>query len=240
MGSRVKAFSVVSDAGHPGAQRLARSAKFWGWDHTFVIKQNQEDLDPPYRVWYPTYRAEQLGQLDFIRSSGAEFVFYLDGWDTVFTGPPQELKLERGKLTFCGDTVIHPDRKDLAGRFPEVGLECFRYVNAGVMWGDSQVMSELAADYLQNSSEGAVNQDYFNYRFLYEQATRGRKRLEIDHTAKVALNLMLLQKRFFEMDGVRPVFNVTGARPLVVHVPGHGSLPVVPLPKELEELYAER
>lgn len=240
--TKVKAFSVVSSADHPGAQRLARSARFWGWDHTFIIKQDQLDLRPPYKVWYPSYRAEQLGQLDFIRAHPEEeFLLYVDGWDTVFTGPPQELPLKRGHLSFGGDSVLYPEHTSQPETcFPTVGEHEFRFTNVGCVWGDAKVMAELAADYLQNSPEQMVNQLYFNRRFVYEWGV-GRERLHIDTKARVMLNIMLTQKRHFDMRGPRAHYIPTDSYPLILHSPGQGRTfaeKAVPIPEELEKLYA--
>lgn len=240
----VKAFSVTSNPDHPGARRLARSAKFWGWDHTFLLKQDQLDLKPPYIVWRPTYAAEQLGWVDAVRKWPEEdFFFYVDAWDTVFTGPPQELSCVRGQLNFGGDTVLYSENlpKELGPLFPRVGSEEFPYVNAGAAWGDSNLFAELAADYLQHSPTTLVNQDYFNWRFIYELGV-GRERLTVDTRGEVALNIMLVQKRFFEMRGNRVHYLPTDTYPLVVHAPGSGVSAgenAVPLPAELEKLYGE-
>lgn len=234
----VKTFSVVSNPEHPGAKRLARSAKYWGWDHSFIVKGDQPEVG--YSVWRPTYRAEQLGQLDFIRAAEAPDVMYLDGYDTVFTGPPQELGLPPGQLSFGGDTVLFPQLRHLAELFPAVGLEMFRYINAGCIWGDSRIMSELAADYLTHSPELLVNQTYYNQRYIYEKGV-GRSRLVIDTKGEVALNTMLMQKRFFEMKSNRVHFLPSDTYPLVLHSPGTGQTfgeGAVPLPPELERLYA--
>jgi hypothetical protein len=145
---KLKAFSVVSDVSHPGAERLKRSAAFWGWDHTF-IKQETD--------WRPTYRAQQIGQLEGLRRfADADFFLYTDGWDTVFTGPPQELRLEKGKLFFCGDSVLYPGDGLPEDSFPPVGLEEFRYVNDGVIWGDPAILKELAAEYLTHCPKEIV------------------------------------------------------------------------------------
>lgn len=239
----VKAFSVVSGVEHPGARRLARSAKFWGWDHSFVIKQDQPDLKPPYKVWWPSYRAEQLGQLEFLQANPeAEFVLYLDGWDTVFTGPPQELPLLRGHLAFGGDQVLYPEHgSQPEAAFPPVGENEFRFTNVGTVWGDAAVLRELAADYLQNSPEQMVNQLYFNRRYAYEVGV-GRRRLHVDTKARTSLNIMMVQKRHFEMRGPRPHYLPTDTYPLIIHTPGQGHShkeKAIPLPEELEKLYAE-
>ena len=238
----IKTFSVVSSPDHPGARRLSRSAKFWGWDHTFIIKQDQPELNPPYKVWYPSYRAEQLGQLDFLCQHEPEFALYLDGWDTVFTGPPQELPLRRGHLCFGGDQVLYPEHgSQPEASFPSVGENEFRFTNVGCIWGDGKVMAELAADYLQHSPEQMVNQLYYNRRYTYEVGV-GRSRLHIDTKAEVALNIMLTQKRHFELRGIRVHYKPTDAYPLVLHSPGQGRAhaeKAVPIPEELERLYAE-
>lgn len=237
----LKALSVVSDVAHPGALRLARSAKYWRWDHTFLIKKDQLDITPPYKVWYPSYRAEQLGQLEFIRKEEPEFLLYIDGWDTVFTGPPQELPLQRGHVYFGGDTVLYPEHTSQPEvSFPMVGENEFRFTNVGCLWGDSRIIMEMAADYLQNSPEHMVNQLYYNRRFVYEWGV-GRNRLHIDSKAGVMLNIMMVQKRHFEMRGVRPHYIPTDTYPLVIHSPGRGrahATTAVPLPEELEKLYA--
>lgn len=240
-----RAFSVVSSTEHPGAKRLARSAAYWGWNHSFIIKEAQMDLKPPYNPWRPSFRAEQLGWLDACRKwDGEENLLYVDGWDAVFTGPPQELQVRKNTLTFGGDTVIYPEGmpwQELGPCFPKVGLEEFRYVNAGSAWGSRLIMMELAADYLQNSPEQYVNQAYFNYRYLFELGVE-RNRLFIDTKAEVALNIMLVQKRFFQMRGNRVNFTATGSFPLIVHTPGQGvshGPNAVPFPPELEKLYVE-
>lgn len=238
----VKAISVVSDPEHPGAKRLSRSAKFWGWDHSFVLKQAQLDLNPPYNPWLPSYRAEQLGQLEYINQHTPDFLLYLDGWDSVFTGPPQELPLLKGHLSFGGDTVLHPEGSTQpASSFPKVGELEFRFVNMGVVWGDAMVLRELAADYLQNSPEQMVNQLYFNRRYAFERGV-GRNRLHIDRLASVSLNIMDVQKRHFEMRGPRPHYLPTDTYPIIMHAPGKGFShkdKAVPLPEEIERLYAE-
>lgn len=230
---RLKAFSVVSDVDHPGAERLRRSAAYWGWDHTFIKQE---------KGWRPTYGAEQEGQLQALSRFSPEFFIYVDGWDTVFTGPPQELPLERGKLFFGGDTVCYPEGSKLEDAFPSVGLEEFRYVNCGTIWGDSMIMSELAAEYLTHSPE-VVNQAYFNYRYMFERGL-GRKRLLLDTRAEVALNIMLVQLRYFKFAHNRIHYTPTSTMPLVLHSAGVGpSLSeqgkMAPMPKEIEELYAK-
>jgi hypothetical protein len=234
----IKAFSVVSDPEHPGAKRLSRSAEFWGWDHKFIIQKDQPEGPKPFKIWLPTYRAEQLGQLDFIRQYDPEFCMYVDGWDSVFTGPPQELQFKRGCLAFGGDTVLYPENTSQPmASFPNVGWEEYRFVNCGAIWGDARVMAELAADYLQNSPETLLNQAYYNRRVAFELGV-GRSRLSIDTRAEVVINIMLLQKRWFRFKANRVEYTALGSRPVVLHVPGWGSADkAVPLPQELEELY---
>jgi hypothetical protein len=219
---------------------LPLSAKFWGWSHKFVVKQDQPELNPPYKIWRPSYRAEQLGQLDFIRANPeVEQVMYVDGYDTVFTGPPQELLPCKGQLWFGGDTVMHPDNPELE-KFYYSPYNGFPYINCGVMWGDAKIMMELAADYLQNSPENMVNQQYYNWRVAFENGVR-RNRLKVDFAGYTVLNIMLVQKRHFTMVQNRPVYIPTEARPLVMHAPGTGQTfgeNAVPLPEELEKLYA--
>lgn len=229
---KLKAFSVVSDVSHPGAERLRRSAAFWGWDHTFILQKDG---------WRPTYKAEQIGQLEALQRFSPEFCIYVDGWDTVFTGPPQELPLEKGKLTFGGDTVLFPESGFPEDNFPKVGLEEFRYVNAGTIWGDTAVLQELCDEYL-NYYPNLVNQAYFNYRFCFEHFCGG-SRLAIDTKAEVSLNVMLMQLRHFQFRQNRVRYLPTGSMPLVLHSAGVGpSLSEVgklaPLPPELEKLYA--
>jgi hypothetical protein len=123
--------------------------------------------------------------------------------------------------------------------FPEVGWEEFRYVNDGVIWGDPAILRELAAEYLTHCP--VVNQAYFNHRYVFENAT-GRTRLQIDKRAHHALNLMMVQLRYFEMRGKRPHYVPTDSTPVVLHAPGaYGTYSIkgeaVPMPKQLEDLY---
>lgn len=233
---RLLTFTVTNNPLHPGAIRLAKSALFWGWDLKFIHQDGWNRSN---------YRAEQLGQLEAIQSFNPEYVLYLDAWDTIFTGPPQELPLRHGMLSFCGDTTLHPwegmegiEREEQTW-YPHVGEHEFRFVNAGVIWGDARILEDLALDYLDRPA-WLVNQDYLNRRYAFEDSV-GKVRLQVDQRAKVALNLMLLQKRYYEFspESSRVEYIPSRSRPLVLHSPGTGlTKPLAPMPEELEKLYA--
>lgn len=222
---------------------MARSAAFWGWDHEFIIKRDQPENN--YYIWKPTWRAEQLGWMEAVRAWDKDFLLYIDGWDAVFTGPPQELvpHLRAGKMSFCGDTVLFPETmpwREMAPLFPEVRLEQYRYVNAGVVWGDRKLFEQYATEYLL-LPESLVNQQYFNWRYLYERGLGG-DRLSIDSRAEVALNIMLTQKRFFEVQANRVRFVPTGTSPIILHACGQGETfkeSMVPMPAEVDGWYRE-
>lgn len=209
---RLLSFSVVSDSSHPGAKQLAASAKFWGWDHKFIVLPTGWDRF--------TYRNEQLGALEFLRTLEPEYVLYLDGWDTVFTGPPQELPLRPGKLTFGGDKLCWPNSV-LAPQFPEVFDGRFRFVNAGTYWGDAFLVRQLAEEFLALDSPSLSNQDFFNARYLYEDTIQSG-RLSIDSSAEVSLNVHGMDPFFSECGYKhrRVWYKPTDTFPLVVHSPG--------------------
>lgn len=237
--SKFLAFTVTSDTSHPGFKRLQRSADFWGWD---LKVQHQEGWDRT------NYRAEQLGQLEAFRKWEPEFFLYLDAWDTVFTGPKQELPLHRGVVSFAGDTIgfawphenLAPDYAETSW-FPPVEEHEFRFVNAGVIWGDAAKMQSLAGEYL-HCPYWLINQDYLNRKYAFE-ASVGLPYLRVDTRAESALNIMQVQKRFFRFEETtkRVKYVPTGTRPLVVHSPGTGiTKPLAPMPPALEEMFGER
>jgi len=230
LGSRPYTFTLTDQPDHPGCVRLKASADYWGWNLD-IRKQGSWDKT--------TFRAEQLGQLEALRHSDSRYFLYLDAWDTMFAGPPGELQLEKGKLSFCGDPLLGEWQRGTTRfapeAYPPVGLDQFRYVNAGVIWGDSLVLQELAGDYLANYGE-RVNQDYFNQRYAFEQSL-GRERLQVDAKAEVALNIIGVLMRQVERVGNRLRYKPTGAQPLVVHSPGTSLTdPLAPMPKWLEAL----
>lgn len=229
-------FTVTSDPSHAGAERLRRSASYWGWDLKWIIQADGWERK--------SYRAEQLGQLRAFLDHDVEFALYLDAWDTLFMGPPQELQFKRGQFNFCGDTTMDSWKdKDWAAKiieaeFPPAKLGEFPYVNAGVKWGDVTIWKELIGDYLSNYREDLPNQDYFNKRYAMEQAM-GRTRLKVDSRAEVALNIMDVQARFVErMYNNRLRYKPFNTFPLVMHSPGTGLTdPVAPMPNWMTEIY---
>ena len=234
MACRFVAFTVTNNPDHPGAERLARSAKYWGWD----LKWIQQDID---RV---TFGGQQLGQLEALRKFEPEYFLYLDAWDTIFTGPPQELQFIPGVLTFGGDTVLTEGWAELgqcakisSDDFPPVPVGGFRYVNDGTLWGDSLILQELAGDYLQNYSQ-CINQDYFNKRLAFEHGLF-RKRLQVDYKAQVSLNIMGTYRREVDcLPNHRLLYLPFKTTPLVLHSPGTaGKEPVAPIPKWMVDEY---
>lgn len=228
---RFLSFTVTDNPEHPGFKRLQKSADFWGWDLK-VVNQGSWSRE--------NYRAEQLGQLEALRKWDPEYVMYVDAWDTVFTGPPQEVPLHRGVLTFSGDTVGFAPEADprLGSWYPEVGENQFRFVNAGTFWGDAAKLQSLAGEYL-SCPFWVVNQSYFNQRYAFE-ASVGLPFLRVDHKAETALNLMQVQKRFYAFhEGSKRVEYVPyGTRPVVLHSPGLGlTRPIAPMPREIEDLF---
>ncbi len=235
MGCRFQAFTVTSDPKHAGAQRLQRSANYWGWDLKTLVHLEGWDRR--------TYRAQQIAQLRALQEYDPDFFLYLDAWDTIFTGPPQELQVNRGELVFCGDTLLGEwQDKKLGARmvqhaYPQVELNSFRFVNDGVFWGDSAVFRELAGDYLQNYPE-CINQDYFNQRYAMENSLK-RTRLKVDTRATTCINIMgLLAKNVERRPNNRMVYKPFETSPIVLHSPGTGlTEPIAPMPKWMEELY---
>jgi len=238
MSCHFRAFTVTSDPEHPGAKRLRESALYWGWDlRVHVLKEGWDRT---------TYRAEQLGQLDFFRQQEPDYALYLDAWDTMFSGPPQELmpRLRGGQLWFCGDTVLTGWKDKPWGAhlveeaFPTCPTWGHPFVNAGVIWGDTRVWRELAADYLQNYRATLINQDYFNMRYLMEKSL-GRERLLVDYTSQVAFNIMNVEARHTgRMPSNRITYTPFRATPLVVHSPGQGQAqPMALMPHWMEETF---
>lgn len=213
MKREVLAFSPTDNPEHPGALRLARSAKQWGWNHTFV-EQGGWDRD--------SYRAEQEGTMKFLWTldwDNPPYVMYMDAWDTLFVGPPQELPLQQGQLEFCGDKKCFPDETHKA-LYPEVWEGQFRYLNAGVIWGDPFILRELAKEYLElDSDRGVCNQTFFAAAYLKEQML-GRAHLFIDHNADHVLNL-------WGMSGVKDSFTEVGRKHRRVWYKTRDTFPVV-------------
>lgn len=237
MACRFTAFTVTNNPEHPGAERLRRSAKYWGWDLKWI---------PQNEGWErKTFKAQQLGQLRAFQEYEPDFFLYTDAWDTIFCGPPQELQLKRGELNFCGDTILGEwQDKSWSARFvpeafPPAEFDAFRYVNDGVIWGDTAIFRELAGDYLQNYGE-MINQDYFNLRYAFETGMR-RYRLKVDQRATVALNIMgLLLRTFVRRPNNRPEYLPFHSHPLIIHSPGTGlSEPLAPMPKWLTEAFSD-
>lgn len=217
---KVKAITVTSSLTHPGVVRLQKSAEFWGWDLTTW---------PQHTGWERfTYRAEQEGLIQAMNFLGMpEWVLYMDAWDTLFTGPPQELPLQREKVAFCGDKHCFPTElwKDV---FPQVMLGEFPHLNAGVFWGWGPTIYQLCGEFLQLQNS-LCNQDFFNLRYIYEHGI-GSGRLSIDHSAQVALNMWGMDPRYQDITRVnrRLFYKPTKTTPLVVHAAGTSTFHDVP------------
>ncbi len=234
MACKLLVFTFTDKPEHPGAERLRRSAKYWGWDLKWVKMPSFD----------PLFRFQQLAQLDALRQYEPDFFLYLDAWDTIFCGPKQELRFEKGVVCFCGDTILGEwqDKrfavKMMKELYPPCKFDGFPYVNDGVIWGDTKVYMELAADYLQNY-EGILNQDYFNQRYAYENSLR-RSRLRVDQEASQVINVMgLLARTVDRGPNGRLIYKPFNTRPVILHSPGTRlGQPLAPMPKWMEEEYA--
>jgi len=225
---------MTSDPHHPGAERLRKSALYWGWDLTFL----------PCETWDPLFRCQQISQLEFLRREKPEFFLYLDAWDTIFCGPPQEMIFEKGVLTFCGDPLLGDwQNKALVARFtpdafPPAKMDEFRFVNDGVIWGDPEILLDLGDDYLKNYP-ASLNQDYFNLRYAFETSLR-RNRLRVDSGVKTVINVMgMLAKAVDRNYNGRLTYKPLKTTPVIMHSPGTRPRdPIAPIPQWMEEEYA--
>ena len=219
------AFTVTDKPDHPGCVRLKKSADFWGWDLKVVEQEGFERQ---------TYRAEQLGWLKAFDMHPQDSIFlYLDAWDTIFTGPPQELALPKEKLTFSTDFQCFPNPA-LEDVFPKVLQGEGRYINAGVVWGDMGVAWGLAKEYLALENQ-LCQQDFFNARYIYEMLL-GRDRLQLDTSHRVALSTWGMDPAYSSLyfRNGRTHYKPTGTTPLVLHQAGSTSFHVVPPMPEWE------
>lgn len=221
---KIVAITVTDKPDHPGCVRLKESAEYWGWDLHVELQAEGWERN--------TYKAEQQGLARAIdKLNLPTWVMYLDAWDTMFVGPPQELALRDQIVTFCGDTHCFPS-DTIAKSFPRVGFKEFPYINCGVMWGWGATMLELCYNYLALPTE-VCNQDYFNLQYAYQQAV-GVHTLQIDHQAESALNLWGMGPKYADLARIRRrvVYRPTDTRPVVLHAAGSSTfheLPPMPM-----------
>lgn len=217
MDSRIQVITVTDKPDHPGCVRLKKSADYWGWPLK-VVKQDG------FERWF--YRAEQEGLAKGLELASYKYVMYVDAWDTMFVGPPQELPLREDRVDFCGDFQCFPD-ETTAKLFPAVLRGEFPYLNAGVIWGDARKLLEMTLDYLELGK--CNNQTYFASRYLFERMV-GLADLHIDHSARVALNLWGMDPRYEDLGrkNGRLWYKPTDTTPLVLHAAGSSCFHELP------------
>ena len=226
-------FTITDQPDHPGAERLRRSARYWGWDLKWFTPGEIDQF----------FKWQSRAQVEILAGEKPDSFIYVDAWDTIFCGPPQELKLRDKELCFCGDTLLAEwQNKSMVIKmspdvFPTIGIDEFRYVNDGVMWGDPKILLELWDDYLANYP-WVLNQDYMNQRYAFETSMK-RYRLRVDGKAQVALNLMgMLMRQVDKTPSDRLIYRPFRSTPLVVHSPGTRTMEAIaPIPRWMEEAF---
>lgn len=235
--SDIKVFTLTNRADHPGCRRLVRSAEYWGWPLEIYYQEG----------WDQSWRAEEEGKRRVLTNCTQPFFLYLDAWDTLFLGPPGELlpQLEPRKLTFCGEAV----RPDVPWKgqpwkcvqptpdcFPAAPFKGFKYVNLGVVWGDTARGKATSELYLEALPKDVVNQDYVNWLYAMDQALR-IKSFFVDQKAAVALNVFATIQSDIEIWPNKRLYYVpTRTMPLVYHFPANSGK-YCQIPSELEELF---
>lgn len=217
---KIVAITVTDKPDHPGCVRLKESAEYWGWD--LYIQHQPEGWE---RF---TYKAEQQGLVKAIDALNLpHWVMYLDAWDTMFVGPPQELRLREQEVTFCGDQHCFPS-ENFSKVFPKVGFKEFPFLNCGVMWGWGPTMLELCYKYLAIPTQ-ICNQDFFNTQYIYN-LSMSNFTMNIDHQAESALNLWGMAPKYADLGRIRRrvVYRPTDTRPVVLHAAGSSTFHDLP------------
>lgn len=192
-----------------GYFRLLESARKWGWPLETVWA---EDLDPGnFEESYHAFIAEKhlLIRQELLRT-GVDQFFFLDAWDTVFTGPFEELTFHPMELYFsCANDC-----------YPEKGYErlftngTYPYPNTGVIWGS-------ATKYRYS----CPNQQVLDQLAWTREIAVHPSRYCLDTEYQVACTIFHEDTSNWARKDGRWIWQPTGTRPLVVHAAGKQPMP---------------
>lgn len=189
---------------------LLESAHRWGWGLRphFLLPDQGEFVDT-YAAFIARKHLEMYNILARASYLHNQFLF-LDAWDTLFLGPPEELP-RSDLLNFSGSLDCYPEKG--YGRFFPPGH--FSYLNSGVVWGSIQEYLALCP------REALLDQLAWTRAYVAQP-----KRFSIDVDARVALTIFGEDNlnNYARREG-RWHYLPTGSTPLVVHAGGKWPMP---------------
>jgi hypothetical protein len=203
-------FTIITKE-NPGYFKLLESAKRWGWHlHTHFLEEPSEFSEKTYNEFIARKHLYTRDVLLRSEVTDKNFLF-LDAWDTVFLGPPEELIME-SELNFSAQAEIYPEK----GYAPYFTEGTFPFLNAGVIWGNRLKFLRRCPDYTVLDQLGWTRE--------YAANPAG---ISLDTEAKVALTLIRViedQSQLAYSKG-RWTYLPTGTKPLIVHAAGKCGMP---------------
>lgn len=217
--------TVASDPNNPGLQQLQRSCDHFGYNLIILVDSACE------------WGRQQIGVYNWAKQNPGVSYVYVDGYDTFFVGPPEELKKNidsyKCKMLVSGEGVIFPNP------LWEDGYDdCespWKYVNGGCYWTTTDYFVKLIEGSSYMTATGIYSfgklQGYNDQDWLTIMHLALRKDVKIDTQCKMVQPLCRIffgpqstdDNPDFTMDykAKRLINNYTGEKPVILH--GNGG-----------------
>jgi len=194
---------------------LLKSARKWGWKlqaHFTPVEDGDEEL---FSKAYHAYIKRKHLELKKILEKaylleGFKRFFYMDGWDTVLTGPPEEIPWLH-PLNFSAEKFSYPETRYI-DLFPPGSMPS---LNAGVIWGEIEAYLARCPRYEIFDQLGWIREYMNNPEGIW-----------LDTESQVAVSLYgIADQDTWGYSGGRTIYRPTGTKPLVLHANGKWFLP---------------
>lgn len=215
--NKVYPFTVMSKEGGNYFD-LRRSAQKWDWPLQAHFAGDPTGDAILFSKSYDKFMSRKhLIMRDVIAGAvlkGYERFVYLDGWDTIITGPFKELPFP-GNLCFGVEgPSAYPEEE--YGDFFHHQLS----PNCGVIWG-------MCAAYLNR----CPTYEGFDQLLWHRELMNSLQDIWLDERRQVAVNLFGIHDQdTWGWEAGRIVYRPTGSKPLVLHANGKWGFPAMSIP----------
>ena len=193
---------TVYDREHPGLDRLAGSAKKFGWP----LQLHQV----PQKKYFLSEK--HLLIRSFLEEHPVKCFLFVDAFDTVFIRKYHGPYFPDVLLGFVGEKNCYP-RKEYTCIFKERADGPFPYLNSGIIWGDPEY-------YL-----AACPEEFIHDQLAWTRAAVEDHNIFIDSFGGPGINLHSTEPDDWSYSGGLWTYRPTMATPYVIHGNGNWPLP---------------
>lgn len=222
----MKCVTVASDPNNPGLKQLQRSCDHFGYELIILVDGACE------------WGRQQIGVYNWAKNNPGVSYVYVDGYDTFFVAPPEELeqkiKDRNCKMIVSGEGVVFPTPFYGDG-FDDSGSP-WNWINGGCYWTTTDYFVRLVEGSNYMTANGIYSfgklQGWNDQEWLSVMHLCFRKDIKIDTQCEIVQPLRRTlwgvappnPDPDFRIGDSRLINVVTNSKPVIIH--GNGGIPM--------------